>query len=102
MMSTAVERKERENGGQEAVIQRRVGTIHVAGTSVKPSFAPAKSVFPTMDELTKSSTWEVVDGVDVRSIGVVNYTFTIDPMFVPGATVSASAGQDSKGTDSAK
>lgn len=80
------------NGGTDSIVQKRVGTIHVAGTSVKPSFAPAKSSFPTIDELAAPATWEVVDGIDVRNIGVVEYKAQLDPALTPGATVPAAAG----------
>ena len=79
-----------ENGGTDAIVQKRVGTIHVAGTSVKASFAPAKGNFPTMEEFGKSSTWEVVDGIDPRTIGVVAYKAELDPALVPGAEVATS------------
>ena len=77
-----------KNGGTDTIVQKRVGTIHVAGTSVKPSFAPTKSTFPTMEEFGKSSTWEVVDGIDPRTIGVVAYKAELDPALVPGAEVT--------------
>lgn len=76
-----------KEGGTDIIVQKRVGTIHVAGTSVKTSFAPAKSTFPTMDEFSKSTTWEVVDGIDPRAIGVVAYKAELDPALVPGAEV---------------
>lgn len=81
-----------ENGGTDAIVQKRVGTIHVAGTSVKASFAPAKGNFPTMEEFGKSSTWEVVDGIDPLTIGVVAYKAELDPALVPGAEVAAGSG----------
>lgn len=79
-----------KDGGTDVIVQKRVGTIHVAGTSVKSSFAPAKGTFPTMDEFGKSSTWEVVDGIDPRAIGVVAYKAELDPALVPGAEVATS------------
>lgn len=81
-----------KDGGTDVIVQKRVGTIHVAGTSVKASFAPAKSTFPTMDEFSKSTTWEVVEGIDPRSIGVVAYKAELDPAFVPGAEVPTAGG----------
>lgn len=80
-----------KEGGTDIIVQKRIGTIHVAGTSVKPSFTPAKSAFPTMDEFSKSGTWEVVDGIDPRTIGVVAYKAELDPALVPGAEVPAAA-----------
>lgn len=79
-----------KDGGTDVIVQKRVGTIHVAGTSVKSSFAPAKGTFPTMEEFGKSSTWEVVDGIDPRTIGVVAYKAELDPALVPGAEVATS------------
>ena len=76
-----------KEGGTDIIVQKRIGTIHVAGTSVKPSFTPAKSAFPTMDEFSKPGTWEVVDGIDPRTIGVVAYKGELDPALVPGAEV---------------
>lgn len=81
-----------ENGGTDAIVQKRVGTIHVAGTSVKASFAPAKGNFPTTEEFGKSSTLEVVDGIDPRMIGVFAYKAELDPALVPGAEVAAGSG----------
>lgn len=83
-----------KNGGTDSIIQKRVGTIHVAGTSVKTSFAPAKSMFPTIDELSQATTWEIVDGIDVRNIGVVEYKAQLDPALTPGATMSTDAASD--------
>ena len=80
-----------KEGGTDIIVQKRIGTIHVAGTSVKPSFTPAKSTFPTMDEFSKPATWEVVDGIDPRTIGVVAYKAELDPALVPGAEVPAAA-----------
>lgn len=87
------------NGGTDAIIQKRVGTIHVNGTSVKSSFAPAKSSFPTIDELANKNTWEVVPGIDVRNIGVVQYKAQLDPAYVPGAEMPTDSGS---GEDSGK
>lgn len=78
-----------KEGGTDVIVQKRVGTIHVAGTSVKPSFTPNKSTFPTMAEFEKPNTWDVVDGIDPRTIGVVAYKAELDPALVPGAEVPA-------------
>ena len=80
-----------KEGGTDIIVQKRVGTIHVAGTSVKPSFTPAKGAFPTMAEFEKPGTWDVVDGIDPRTIGVVAYKAELDPALVPGAEVPAAA-----------
>ncbi|BDZ31236.1 replication protein [Lactiplantibacillus pingfangensis] len=89
MRSTETKYDPLKNGGQDSVIQKRVGTIHVVGTSVKSGFSPAKASFPTIDELAKATTWEVVDGIDPRSIGVVAYTAQLDPSLTPGAEMPA-------------
>lgn len=80
-----------KNGGTDSIIQKRVGTIHVAGTSVKSDFAPAKSSYPTIDELAQPKTWEIVDGIDPRNIAVVAYKAQLDPALTPGATVPSTA-----------
>lgn len=88
-----------KEGGTDIIVQKRIGTIHVAGTSVKSSFAPAKSTFPTMAEFEKPTTWEVVDGIDPRTIGVVAYKAELDPALVPGAEVpTAVPGTSDSGT----
>lgn len=89
MQATQTKYDPTKNGGTDTIIQKRVGTIHVQGTSVKDNFAPAKSSFPTIDELASSTTWEVATGIDPRNIGVVAYKAQLDPMFVPGAEVPA-------------
>ena len=76
-----------KEGGTDIIVQKRVGTIHVAGTSVKSSFTPAKGAFPTMTELSNQNTWEVVKDIDPRTIGVVAYKAELDPALVPGAEV---------------
>ncbi|WGN89157.1 replication protein [Ligilactobacillus faecis] len=88
LASTETKYDPTKDGGTDVIIQKRVGTIHVAGTSVKPSFEPAKGAYPTIEELGKSSTWEVVDGIDPRTIGVVAYKAELDPALVPGAEVA--------------
>lgn len=86
-----------KEGGTDIIVQKRVGTIHVAGTSVKPSFTPAKGAFPTMTELSNQNTWEVVKDIDPRTIGVVAYKAELDPALVPGAEVPPAAASAGKG-----
>lgn len=75
-------------GGQNAIVQKRVGTMHVVGTSIAKNFAGAEKGNPTSDELAKASTWTVADGIDLRNIGVVAYKAQLDPSLTPGATVA--------------
>lgn len=84
--STATERHELTNGGETDVVQKRIGAIHVIGTSIKSPIAD-----PAFSDFAKSSNWEVVDGIDVKNIRIVAYKSTLDPTFVPGAEVSAPA-----------
>lgn len=86
-----------KEGGTDIIVQKRVGTIHVAGTSVNPSFTPTKSTFPTMAEFSNKNTWEVVNGIDPRTIGVVAYKAELDPALVPGAEVPPAAASAGKG-----
>lgn len=89
-----------KDGGVRSITQKRISVMHVAGTSVKASFAPAKAGFPTLAEMADSKTWEVVDGIDPKGIGVVAYKFDLDPMFVPGADATGSAPKPNAGTSS--
>ena len=75
-----LERKARENGGQTNLINRRVVTTHVIGTSVAKGFVPAGQTV-TYDELTKGTTWDSV--VDPRNIRVVQYNAKLDKEFIP-------------------
>ncbi len=80
LYSTASERHELINGGETDIVQKRIATIHVIGTSIKAPVANA-----SYKDLSKSSNWEVVNGIDPRTIRVVAYKSTLDPNFVPGA-----------------
>lgn len=82
LYSTATERHELINGGETDVVQKRIASIHVIGTSIKAPVANA-----SYKDLSKFSNWDVVDGIDPRTIRVVAYKSTLDPNFVPGATV---------------
>ncbi|MDV9115403.1 replication protein [Lactiplantibacillus plantarum] len=92
MKSTETQRDALKSGGQDAIVQKRIGTIHVQGTSVKSDFSPAIANAVSDAELAASTTWEVVDGIDPRNIQVVAYKAQLDPMFVPGATVATTTG----------
>ena len=83
MYSTATERHELINGGETDIVQKRIATIHVIGTSIKSPIQNA-----SYKDFGKSSNWEVVDGIDPKTIRVVAYKSTLDPTFVPGADTS--------------
>ena len=83
MYSTATERHELTNGGETNIVQKRIATIHVIGTSIKNPVQNA-----SYKDFAKSSNWEVVDGIDPKTIRVVAYRSTLDPTFVPGADTS--------------
>lgn len=84
LYASAQKREELVNGGQTDVVQKRVGTIHVIGTSIKSPVANA-----SLKDFAKSSNWEVVDGIDPRTIKVVGYKSTLDPAFVVGAETTS-------------
>lgn len=75
-----IERLPRKNGGQTAVINRRIVTTHVLGTSVAKSFTPAGQTV-TPQELATGSTWESI--VDPRNIKIVQYNAKLDKEFIP-------------------
>ena len=75
-----IQREARTNGGQTNVINRRVVTTHILGTSVAKTFTPAGQTV-TMDELAKGTTWESI--VDPRHIQVIAYKAKLDKEFAP-------------------
>ena len=95
MQSTETKHDPLSKGGSDAIVQKRIGTIHVNGTSLVSSFAPADGVSPTLAELSASTTWEIVDGVDPRNIQVVAYKAQLDPDLTPGATSSTTSNSGS-------
>ena len=84
ILSTDTENKMLENGGTSYVSQDSIMTMNVQGTSVKRGWQPTKANFATVDEMTSADAWEVPEGRDVRDIGVVAYTHTVDPIFAQG------------------
>lgn len=82
LYSTATERHELTNGGEEDIVQKRIATIHVIGTSIKTPLPNA-----SYKTLATASNWEVVKGIDPKTIRVVAYKSSLDPNFVPGAEV---------------
>lgn len=75
-----IQREARHNGGMTNVINRRVLTTHVLGTSVAKGFAPAGQTV-TMAELAKGDTWASI--VDPRNIRIVAYKAKLDKEFQP-------------------
>lgn len=75
-----IEREARKEGGRTNVINRRVVTTHVLGTSVSKTFAPAGQTV-TMAELAKGDTWASI--VDPRHIQIVAYKAKLDKEFAP-------------------
>ena len=83
-----------ENGGTSYVSQDSIMTMNVQGTSVKKGWQPAKANFATVDEMTSANAWEVPEGRDVRDIGVVAYTHTVDPIFAKGLIAAQKKASD--------
>lgn len=75
-----VEREARNQGGRTNIINRRVMTTHVLGTSVAKGFAPAGQTVVT-SELENGATWASI--VDPRNIKVVAYKAKVSPEFLP-------------------
>ena len=93
-----IEREARKEGGRTNIINRRVVTTHVLGTSVSKTFAPAGQTV-TMAELAKGDTWASI--VDPRHIQVVAYKAKLDKEFAPVVPtvkpVAPQVGQGDKG-----
>lgn len=75
-----VEREARISGGRQNIINRRVMTTHVLGTSVAKAFTPAAQTV-VQSELESGDTWESV--IDPRNIRIVAYKAKISPEFLP-------------------
>lgn len=88
-----IQREARKNGGQTNVINRRILTTHVLGTSVAKTFVPAGQEV-TMDELAKGDTWESI--VDPRNIRIVAYKAKLDKEFQPVKPTTPVAGGSGK------
>ena len=90
-----LEREGRKDGGRTNIINRRVVTTHVLGTSVSKNFRPAGQTV-TYDELKQGTTWDSI--VDPRNIRVVQYNAKLDKEFIPKKlpkkTVQANSGSD--------
>jgi len=80
---TEVEREARKQGGRTNIINRRVKTIHVLGTSVADGFAAAGQTV-VQSELEQGTTWASV--VDPRNIKIVAYKAKVDAKFLPAST----------------
>lgn len=83
-----VEREAKEQGGRTNVINRRVSTTHVLGTSVAKDFAPAGQTVVT-SELENGATWASI--VDPRNINIVAYKAKVAPEFVPATPAAPKA-----------
>ena len=91
-----VDRNARENGGQTAIINRRVLATHVMGTTIADSFATTAGTVG-IEALEKGTTWDYV--VDPRNIRVVAYKAKLDDAFVT-ATQKGSTDKNKKGATS--
>lgn len=83
-----IQREARAEGGRTNVINRRVVTTHIMGTSVAKNFAPAGQTV-TMAELAEGDTWASI--VDPRHIQVVAYKAKLDKEFAPVVTPKETA-----------
>ena len=86
-----IEREARKEGGRTNIINRRIVTTHVIGTSVAKTFTPAGQTV-TMDELAKGTTWESV--VDPRHIQIVAYKSKLDKEFAPVVPAKTTTGDN--------
>lgn len=76
------------NGGQNAVINRRVLSMQVKGTGFTDTTKAANVGISTYND-SSTSLFSIVG--DPRNIGVVDYRFKIDPKFVVGGINSPKA-----------
>lgn len=74
------EREATKQGGRTNIINRRVVSMHVNGTTVAKDFVPAGQTV-TMDEIGKGTTWDLI--TDPRNIKIVGYKAKLDSQFVP-------------------
>lgn len=77
--SYEVKRDELGNGGQTAVINRRVLAMQLAGTSFTDVSKVAGLSYKSINDATTSLTQLVGDP---RQMGIVDYRFKVDPKFV--------------------
>lgn len=80
------ERDARAKGGMTNIINRRIVSTHVNGTSVAKTYIPSGQT-PQISELALGSTWESL--TDPRNINVIAYKAKLDPQFVPASASSA-------------
>lgn len=74
-----VDRDEYKNGGEEAVIQKRVTAMQVNGTTIDLGVVPDIKTY-RQAILDGKSVFKVAN--DPRRLGVVKYAFKVDPNFV--------------------
>lgn len=90
--ASETEREARSKGGMTNVINRRVVSMHVNGTSVAKDFVPAGQTV-TVEELGNGKTWASI--TDPRNIKVVGYKAKLASQFIPSKpeTPSETAGK---------
>lgn len=81
IISTDTQKDIFKRGGESFVTQDSIATMHIQGTGIKKGWTPAKYPYATVNELTQPDAWEIPEGRNVRDIGVVAYTHTVDPLF---------------------
>lgn len=97
-----VEREAKKQGGRTNVINRRVESIHVKGTSVAKGFTPAEQSV-TIADLSDGATWEMAKDVDPRNIHVVAYKAKVSDDFLPKKrAASASTTSSTSGSTATK
>jgi len=92
-----IEREARKAGGRTNIINRRVMTTHVLGTSVADGFTPAGQTV-IQSELESGDTWASV--VDPRNIKVVAYKAKVSAEFLPVKPKTKTASTSSSSTSS--
>lgn len=90
--ASETEREATKQGGRTNIINRRVLSMHVNGTSVAKDFVPAGQTV-TVEELGNGKTWASI--TDPRNIKVVGYKAKLASQFVPSKpeTPSETAGK---------
>lgn len=85
-----IEREARKQGGRTNVINRRVESVHVKGTTVADGFTPTGQTV-TIDDLANPATWALNKDVDPRNMHVVAYKAKISTEFTPKKKAAAAS-----------
>ena len=85
-----IEREARKQGGRTNIINRRVESIHVKGTTVADGFTPAGQTV-TIADLANPTTWALNKDVDPRNMKVVAYKAKISTEFTPKVKASSAS-----------